>query len=114
MLGRGLVAPPPLVPSPIDGIKTFKVIGMVQLTIDKDIVALGVEMSIATSLEGAQARNVALHHGRFNTVQPQILKGVPRTSMVASTSNTLAPVILIYNNDATCSSVNVLFRNIHQ
>ena len=87
---------------------------MVQLAIDKDIVALGVEMSIATSLEGAQARDVALHHGRFNTVQPQILKGVPRAGMVASTSNTLAPVILIYNNDATCGSVDVLSRNIHQ
>ena len=63
MLGRGLVAPPPLIPGPIDGIKTLEVVGMVQLTIDKDIIALGVEMSIATPLEGAQARNIALHHG---------------------------------------------------
>ena len=70
MLRRGLIAPPPLVPGPVDGIKTLKVVGMVQLTIDKDIVALGVEVSIATPLEGAQARDVALHHGRFNTVQP--------------------------------------------
>ena|GEM_PF-6734562 len=84
---------------------------MVQLAIDKDIVALSIDMSITTSLEGAQARDVALHHGRFNTVQPQILKGVPRTSMVASTSNTLAPVILIHNDDAACGSVDVLSRN---
>lgn len=63
MLGRGLVAPPPLIPGPIDGVKTLEVVGMVQLTIDKDIIALGVEMSIATPLEGAQARNIALHHG---------------------------------------------------
>ena len=114
MLRRRLVVPPPLVPGPIDGVETLKVIGVVQLAIDKDIVALGVEMGIATPLKGAQARNVALHHGRFNTVQPQILKGVPRASMVASTSNTLAPVIFIHNNDAAYGSVDVLSRNIHQ
>ena len=45
MLRRGLVAPPPLVPGPIDGVETLKVIGMVQLAIDKDIIALGVEVS---------------------------------------------------------------------
>ena len=86
---------------------------MVQLTIDKAVVALGVEMSIATPLEGAQAGNVTLHHGRFNTVQPQILKGVPRASMVAGTSNTLAPVIFVHNNDAAYGSVDVLSRNTH-
>lgn len=68
MLRRGLVAPPPLIPGPIDGIKTLKVVGVVQLTIDKDIVALGVEMSIATSLEGAQAGNVTLHHSGFDAM----------------------------------------------
>ena len=114
MLRRRLVAPPPLVPSPIDGIKTFKVIGMVQLTIDKDIVALGVEMSIATPLEGAQAGNVALHHSGFDAVQPQIFKGIPCASMVAGTSNALTPVIFIHNDDAACGSVDVLSRNIHQ
>ena len=70
MLGRGLVASPPLVPGPIDGVKTLKVVGVVQLAIDKAVVALGVEMSIATPLEGAQAGNVTLHHSGFDTVQP--------------------------------------------
>lgn len=111
MLGRGLVAPPPLVPGPVNRVETLKVIGMVQPAIDKAVVALGVEMSIATPLEGAQAGNVTLHHSGFDAVQPQILKGVPRTSMVASTSNTLAPVILIHNDDAACGSVDVLSRN---
>ena len=113
MLGRGLVASPPLVPGPIDGVKTLKVVGVVQLAIDKAVVALGVEMSIATPLEGAQARNVALHHSGFDAVQPQIFKGIPCASMVAGTSNTLAPVILIHNNDAAYGSVDVLSRNTH-
>lgn len=68
MLGRGLVAPPPLVPGPVNRVETLKVVGVVQLTIDKDIVALGVEMSIATSLEGAQAGNVTLHHSGFDAM----------------------------------------------
>ena len=114
MLRRRLVAPPPLVPGPVDRVETLKVVGVVQPAIDKDIIALGVEMSIATPLEGAQAGNVALHHGRFDAVQPQIFKGIPRASIVAGTSNTLAPVIFIHNDDAAYGSVDVLSRNIHQ
>ena len=114
MLRRRLVVPPPLVPSPVNRVETLEVVGMVQLAIDKAVVALDVEMSIATPLEGAQAGNVTLHHSGFDAVQPQILKGVPCASMVASISNTLTPVIFVHNNDAACGSVDVLSRNIHQ